>query len=265
MANMTGDAVRITINSLFAVCKWQVSALNLLLILLLCPFLSQAKEQKLSHGIRKVVHSDGTVEYTNVSSKTKKNVVYTSDKSSKVSKIYKYKSADGGLAFSDKSPEGVDYEVIKVKCFACDPESKVNWQKTRLNTSAFSSYILTAAKSSGVEPALIRALIHAESGFNSKAISSQGAQGLMQLMPATAKELGVNDAMNAEQNIHGGATYIARMLKLFDGDIRLAAAAYNAGPGAVKKYSGIPPYKETKTYVKRVGILHQRYKKALSL
>lgn len=234
----------------------------LLLFCLCFIFPAGAKEQYLANGIRKITHPDGSIEYTNIPSSKKK--VYTSKQKTRVQKIYKYENSNGVLAFSDKSPEGLKFEVIRLKCFACDPSSKVNWHTTKLNISAYSKYIAAAAKRSGMEPALIRALIHAESGFNSTAISSQGAQGLMQLMPATAQELGVSNAMDAEQNIHGGATYIARMLKMFNGDIRLASAAYNAGPGAVKKYKGIPPYKETLTYVKRVGILHKRYKKALN-
>ena len=218
-----------------------------------------------SNDVRKIVHDDGTIEYTNVIDKKDKNVVYTSHKSRKTATIYKYQDASGVMAFSDKTPLGIRFEVLKVKCFACDPESRVNWHTTRLNVVAFKEVIALAADNSGVDPALLRALIHAESGFNPAAVSSQGAQGLMQLMPATAAELGVVDALNAEQNIRGGARYIARLLKLFKGDIRLASAAYNAGPGAVKKYAGVPPYKETKTYVKRVGILHQRYQQAMSL
>ena len=81
----------------------------------------------------------------------------------------------------------------------------------------------------------------------------------MQLMPATADELGVKNAFDAKQNIEGGVKYLAELLILFDGDVRLATAAYNAGPNAVKKYNGIPPYSETKVYVERVGILHRRY------
>lgn len=105
--------------------------------------------------------------------------------------------------------------------------------------------------------------MHAESAFNPNAVSHKGAQGLMQLMPGTAKELGVQDALIPSQNIAGGAKYIAQLLKRFNGNIQLATAAYNAGPGAVKKYNGVPPYIETEVYAERVGILHKRYQMAL--
>jgi soluble lytic murein transglycosylase-like protein len=118
-----------------------------------------------------------------------------------------------------------------------------------------------AAKDHNLEPALLRALVHAESAFSANALSKQGAQGLTQLMPATAKELGVKNAFDPFDNVNGGAKYLAQMLKQFNGDTRLATAVYNAGPNAVKKYQGIPPYKETKVYVERVHILFERYKK----
>ena len=110
-----------------------------------------------------------------------------------------------------------------------------------------------------IDPAFVRAVIHAESHFNPQAVSKQGAQGLMQLMPATAKELGVRNSLSAHQNIKGGVKHLARLLRKYKGDNKLASAAYNAGEGAVKRHGGIPPYKETQVYVERVGILHQRY------
>jgi soluble lytic murein transglycosylase-like protein len=102
-----------------------------------------------------------------------------------------------------------------------------------------------------VSPSLVKAVCLAESAMNPQAVSSAGAQGLMQLMPGTARFLDVADPFEPAQSIDGGARYLARQLKAF-GDISLALAAYNAGPGAVKKYQGIPPYTETQRYVKRV-------------
>ena len=113
--------------------------------------------------------------------------------------------------------------------------------------------IRKAARKYDLPTDLIRGVIKAESNFQVNAVSSAGAQGLMQLMPGTAKELGVDNPFDIEQNIDGGACYLRKMLDSFDGDIKVALAAYNAGPGAVEKYGGnVPPYQETERYIDRV-------------
>lgn len=123
----------------------------------------------------------------------------------------------------------------------------------------FDSYIKKAAQENNIDSNLLKAVIKAESGFNANAKSPVGAQGLMQLMPATAKSLGVENPFDAEQNIKGGAKYLSGLIKRFDGKIDNALAAYNAGAGAVNKYGGIPPYKETQNYVKRVLGYHKDF------
>ncbi len=121
-------------------------------------------------------------------------------------------------------------------------------------------FILKAADRHKIEPAIIKAIIKAESGYNSRAVSKKGAMGLMQLMPKTAKWLGVKDGFDPEQNINGGTKYFKQLLKEFDGELKLALAAYNSGSQRVKKYRGVPPFKATKRYIKNVLKYYQQYK-----
>ncbi len=177
-------------------------------------------------------------------------------------RVYTYRQTDGVPVFTDKVPSDQRYEVMEFSCYACDPASRINWGTTRLFTAEYRSTIEDAAREHGVDPALVRAVIHAESGFNPYARSRKGAMGLMQLMPGTASDMGVRDPWAVQQNIEGGVKYLAMLLAEYKGDITLATAAYNAGPGNVERYRGVPPIAETRTYVQRVRQLLDRYRGA---
>ena len=130
--------------------------------------------------------------------------------------------------------------------------------------SAYDGEIQAAATKYGLDPALLKALIRQESNFNPTAGSPAGAQGLTQLMPGTARSLGVTDPHDPKQAIDGGAKYLKQQLDTFGGDVEKALAAYNAGPGAVKKHGGIPPYAETQNYVKKVMGYAQEYRGSMT-
>ena len=121
-------------------------------------------------------------------------------------------------------------------------------------------FIIQTASHYQIDPALIKAIIMAESGYNTKAVSKRGAKGLMQLMPETAQSLGVEDIFNPHQNITGGVQYFKQMVNRFNGDLKLALAAYNAGSRNVRNYNGVPPFKATHSYIKKVFKYYKIYK-----
>lgn len=127
-------------------------------------------------------------------------------------------------------------------------------------SSNFDQHIQNICDRYGIDYLLIKALIKAESQFDHMAISPRGAMGLMQLMPGTAKDMGVHNPFNPKENIEGGVRYLKYLLKRFNNDVTLALAAYNAGPEVVKRYRGVPPYKETKEYLKKVMEFYSGYK-----
>jgi soluble lytic murein transglycosylase-like protein len=188
---------------------------------------------------------------------TNPSISHASEKKS--ANIYTYKSTAGVTSFSDIEPMDVKFSRYRFDCYACEVDSLIDWRKAKLYLTPYKNDINQAALRYDIDPAFVRAVIHAESHFNPQAISKTGAQGLMQLMPATARELGVKNSLSAQQNITGGVKHLSRLLRKYHGDNKLASAAYNAGEGAVKRHGGIPPYKETQVYVERVEILHQRY------
>ena len=179
--------------------------------------------------------------------------------------VYSYVK-DGVRHYTSRKPSGggatamrtISYSFFET-CYACGAPG-VDFGNVRLNTSAYDAEVKAAAAEFGVEEAIIRAVMHAESAFNPNALSRVGAQGLMQLMPATAERFGVVNPFDPAQNIRGGVQYLAWLLRRFNGDLTLAAAGYNAGEGAVDRHKGVPPYNETRRYVERVGVLAERYR-----
>jgi soluble lytic murein transglycosylase-like protein len=202
------------------------------------------------------------------SAKPAPSVASTNTPSMKVLRgsVYRVQRKDGITEYTNIKPSGSAFAVLFTyiaTCVACDVHSSIDFSRTALNLEAYRAEIAAAAAEFGVDSALLRAVIHAESAFNPLALSNKGAQGLMQLMPGTAGDLGVTDAFDVAQNIRGGARYLAQLLKDFNGDAKLATAAYNAGAASVLKYGGVPPYDETQVYVQRVATLRDRYQKAL--
>jgi soluble lytic murein transglycosylase-like protein len=124
--------------------------------------------------------------------------------------------------------------------------------ETAADTPPFYEHIMAAARKYGIEPALIRAIIRAESSNNPQAVSKRGAKGLMQLMPITARSLGIEDCFDPAMNIDGGVRYFRQLLDRFEGDEALALAAYNAGSRYVRQYKGVPPFRATRIYIKKV-------------
>ena len=180
--------------------------------------------------------------------------------------IYMYKDSNGSTLLTNRKSADRSLTKVKVTYY---PDSNIhsyrNWGNSEAsvlpsysrNKNAFDHIIQQAAQQHGVSEGLIKAVMHTESGFNVNARSPVGAQGLMQLMPATARRFNVSNAYDPHENIMAGAKYLAWLLKRFNGNTRLAIAAYNAGEGNVDKYGDVPPFRETRDYVKRVTSRYQ--------
>ena len=165
--------------------------------------------------------------------------------------IYRYVDEDDIVHFTD-APTDKRFKVF-MRDLKKDKELRTKLKYvSSVNPAEFEQLIRTCSDKYGVNPCLVKAVIHAESGYNPNAVSSKGASGLMQLMPSTAKSLKVADRFNPKDNVEGGVKYLRFLLDTFRGDVSLAVAAYNAGLSKVAKYGGIPPYNETRTYVNRV-------------
>ncbi len=162
--------------------------------------------------------------------------------------IYKYVDRNGTIHFTNV-PTNSRYKLISE-----DPDTYA-----KVETSEFDGLIKEIAYKYDVKPALVKAVIKAESGFDPNAVSKKGAQGLMQLMPGTSYDLEVDDPFHPRDNINGGVKFLKMLMGRFNNDLTLTLAAYNAGPEAVAKYEDVPPYEETRHYVKKVLAYYDRY------
>jgi soluble lytic murein transglycosylase-like protein len=162
--------------------------------------------------------------------------------------------------FRDKK-DGAKLVIFAIIIASCFLATKISFNKSPIAEEvAFKGLIVDAANKHKVPAALVAAIIHAESNFNPKARSYASAKGLMQINPITQKHLGLKDAYDPVQNVDAGTRYLNFLINKFNGNLKHAIAAYNAGPGAVSKYNGIPPYKETRKYVKKVLKYYSKYR-----
>ncbi len=182
--------------------------------------------------------------------------------------VYKYVDAQGRVHYTNIRPEHAGYRVLNLDCLhygvRCPGGRPVDWHRTPLITDKYRDITRSVSRRLGVDEALVRAVIHAESAFRADAVSRAGAQGLMQLMPATQERFGVRDPFVPAHNIEAGVRYLRLLLDLFQGNEELAVAAYHAGENAVRRHGNrLPPYDSTREYVRRVRILRQRYRQVL--
>lgn len=179
-------------------------------------------------------------------------------------KVFKHVDKNGIIHYSSKKPAGKSFSVLNVRCPECSAwRNAVNWKTTPLILNKFTAEINAAAKKHGLQPGLLNAVIHAESAYKHQAVSSAGAQGLMQLMPLTQKTYLVTNPYDPAQNINGGAAYLKHLQNTYS-SMDVYIAAYNSGETAVERYGRtIPPFPETQEYVRRVKILYSRYQKSL--
>lgn len=165
------------------------------------------------------------------------------------------------LYIDDQKTSFVDVPTEEIARYSSEPDRVVPAADTGIAKST-SQIVHEASETHGVDSDFIRSVIKQESAGNTRAISPAGARGLMQLMPGTASQLGVNDSFSPEQNVHGGTRYLRELLERYNGDAVKALAAYNAGPKAVDRYKGIPPYRETRQYVQRVILDYNKSKQS---
>jgi len=173
--------------------------------------------------------------------------------------IYKYVDEEGVMHFTD-APTDNRFKIY-MRDIKKDKKLRTNFKLAACgrNPEEFAQIINSLSTEYGVDKALIKAVIHAESGYNPNAVSPKGAKGLMQLMPKTAQDLKVCDTFDPKDNIRGGVRYLRFLLDTFKGDVSLALAAYNAGLSRVSRYGGIPPFEETRNYVAKVLSYQKSY------
>lgn len=174
--------------------------------------------------------------------------------------FYKYLDRSGRVVLSDRPPAAGERLLWRSRN---DPRyadySRIDLSSMERNRRRYAPLIDRVARDNGLPPELLHALVRAESAYDPRALSKKGARGLMQLMPATARRYGVADSWDPEQNLRGGARYLSDLLQMFDRDLELAVAAYNAGENAVKRFGNrIPPYDETRDYVRKVVAFYQQ-------
>jgi soluble lytic murein transglycosylase len=172
------------------------------------------------------------------------------------SQVWSYTDESGSVSFTD-TPSHAGYERVTTR--ERRPARHHRVVSLRTDPDAWDRAIARAGRAHQVKPGLVKAVIHAESNFDARAVSRAGARGLMQLMPSTAQMLGVDDPFDPWQNINGGTRYLHYLMGRFGGDLRLSLAAYNAGESVVRRHGGVPPYAETRRYVARVLRLYRRY------
>ena len=188
-------------------------------------------------------------------------VIFTSSVSAQA--LFAYKGTSGTITFTSRKPSDKNYWLVNPKTpkFSIIVHRGLGYSWSPYpKPSKYDDLIRELAKKHKVEAALVKAVMHVESAFNTHAKSSAGAQGLMQLMPATARRFGVSDSHHPIDNMSGGIKYLRWLYERFEGNLRFVLAGYNAGEGAVDRYKGIPPYTETQDYVRKVLKMAELYR-----
>jgi soluble lytic murein transglycosylase-like protein len=215
-----------------------VDMLKIMLLLGVALYCGQAT----AGTIYKFVDAEGHTYYTN-----------------KPKKAYRYIDSSGFAYYSDEPQHSVSKTVFKFRTYTSKDFPTRTIRYASINKKRFEGLIEQTASKYQIDPKLVHAVIQTESAYDADAVSSAGAVGLMQLMPATARRFGVNDRNDPYQNVEGGTRYLKHLINLFEDNLHLAVAAYNAGENAVMKYNySIPPYPETQNYVRQVLALYKR-------